>query len=106
MIINEEYKNSKTNHYYHILFQNGRTLSFDGFTVLEINNMRNTLYDININSEEIRLDALNKQKSIAYQPKFSLQQAGFASNTTLFLVALYLTDVFLIALWVFKVLTE
>ena len=106
MIINEEYKNNKTNPYYHILLQNGRALSFDGFTILEINNMRNILYNININSEEIRLDALNEQKELAYKPAFTIQQAGFASYTTLFLVALYLTDAFLIALWIFKVITE
>ena len=101
VIIKEEYVDEDNPRYYAI-FQNGRMLSFDGFSITEINNLRNILYNITINSDEIRLDEIEKEQKIAYNPNYRLQQAGFASYSTLFLVALYLTDVFLIALWVFK----
>ena len=102
MIIDEKYNDN----HYSVLFKSGRMLSFDGFKVLEINNIRNILYDININSSEMRLNDLNKEPKLAYEPKLTLQQAGFASFTTLFLVALFLTDIFIIALWIFKALTK
>jgi len=104
IIIHEEYANNQENPSYKVFLQNGRTISMNGFSVLEINNMRNTLYNIRIDSDEIRLEALNEKKPIAYKPPFGLQQTGFASHTTLFLIALYLTDIFLIALLIFKLL--
>ncbi len=106
MIIDEKYQNKQSDYHYSVLFQNGRSLSFDGFSLVELNNIRNILYDIQINSSELRLTDLNQERKMAYTPLPKLQQAGFASYTTLFLVALFLTDVFIIALWVFKVLTE
>ena len=106
MIIDEKYSKKNNNCHYQVLFKNGRMLSLDGFSPLEINNIRNNLYNINFNPEEIRLDSLNEERKMAYEPKLNLQQAGFTSYTTLFLVALFLTDIFIIALWIFKVLTK
>lgn len=100
IIIKEEYKNNR----YRIVFQNGRLLSFDGFTSLEINKLRNLLYSITINSNEIRLDELDNEKKMAYKPNYRLQETGFASYGTLLLVALYLTDTLLISLCVFKMI--
>ena len=104
MIIDEKYVNTKNKYHYSVLFKNGRKLSFDNFSPLEINNIRNILYNVNINSSEIRLEDINKEKPMAYHPPVVLQQSGFASYTTLFLVAIYLTDAFLIALWIFKII--
>ena len=105
LIIKEEYFN-KNNPQYRVVLQNGRVLSFDGFSVLEINNLRNALYNITIDKEEIRLDKINSERKMAYNPNYRLAQAGFTSYYTLFLVALYLTDAFLIALWVFKLIIK
>ena len=81
-------------------------LSFDGFSMLEINNLRNILYNITNNSNDILLENINKEKKMAYNPNYRLAEAGFTSYYTLFLVALYLTDAFLIALWIFKVIIK
>lgn len=102
IVINEEYVNKDENPFYRVYFQNGRTLSLEGFSVLEINNARNILYNIHIDSEEIRLDNLNEKKTLAYQPAFRLQQTGFSSYVTLFLAVIFLTVVFVVALLVFN----
>ena len=102
MIIDE--KNNNGN--YEFIFQNGRRLVFSGFTVLEINRMRNIIYNIAINSDEIHLvDAIEKSKMV-YKPSTLAQQAGFIASSTTFLIVLYMTDIFLIALWIFKELTK
>ena len=107
MIIDEKYNydNAKNTCYYYVLFKNGRTLSFDGFSILEINNIRNVLYNIRINTEEIRVN-LKEEKEMVYKPKLNLQQAGFASYTTIFLIALFFVDIFVIALWICKILMK
>lgn len=108
MIIDEKYSyNNVTNTcYYYVLFNNGRTLSFDGFTVLELNNIRNLLYGININKEEIRVSDIGEEKQMVYKPQTRLQQAGFSSYGTLFLTVLFFADVLVIALWIFKLLMK
>ncbi len=106
MIIDEKYSNKKDNCHYEVLFKNGRILSFDGFNSVEINSIRNILFNISVSNNVIQLEELNEEKKMVYHPTFSLQQAGFASNTTLFLVALYVLDAFLIALLIFKELTK
>ena len=108
MIIDEKYNYNKVDEtcYYYVLFNNGRTLSFDGFTVLELNNIRNLLYGININKDEIRVDAIDDEKEMAYKPQLRLQQAGFSSYGALFLVVLFFADILVISLWIFKLLTK
>lgn len=108
MIIDEKYNYNKVDEtcYYYVLFNNGRTLSFDGFTVLELNNIRNLLYNININKDEIRVDAIDDEKEMAYKPQLRLQQAGFSSYGALFLAVLFFTDILVISLWIFKLLTK
>lgn len=104
MIIDEKYSydNSNNTCYYYVLFNSGRTLSFNGFTVQEMNFVRNILYDIKINQNEIRLDALEEKKEMAYKPRVRLQQAGFSSYATLFLVVIFFATVLVISLLVFK----
>lgn len=108
MIIDEKYNVNNANNtcFYHVLFQNGRTLTFDGFSMVELNNIRNVLYGININKEELRVNSVNEEKEMVYKPKLRLQQAGFTSYVTLFLVALFLVDILVIALWIFKVISK
>ena len=108
MIIDERYNYDKVNKtcYYYVLFNNGRTISFDGFTVLELNNIRNLLYNINIDKEKLRVNEINEEKQMVYKPKLTLQQAGFSSYAVLFLVVLFFADVLVIALWIFKLLMK
>ncbi len=107
LVIDEKYNYDNMNNtcYYYVLFNSGRSISFNGFSVLEMNNVRNMLYDIQINQEEIRLDT-NKEKQMVYQPRLRLQQAGFSSYATLFLIVIFFADVLVIALWIFKSLLK
>ena len=108
MIIDEKYNYDQVTGtcYYYVLFNNGRTLSFNGFTVIELNNIRNVLYGININKEEIRVSEIDEKKPMVYQPRLRLQQAGFSSYSSLFLVVLFFADVLVITLWIIKVLMK
>ena len=103
IIIDEDYVKSKDSRNYRVLFKNGRSLSFDGFSLLEINNFRNILYNISVNNNEVLVENINVQRKMEYKPSLVLQQAGFMSNSTIFLVVLYLVDLFLIILWILKV---
>ena len=107
MIIDEKYNTNENNTcYYYVLFKNGRSISFNGFSVIEMNNIRNILYDIKINQDEIRVDEIDEEKQMAYQPHLRLQQAGFSSLATLFLVVIFFADLLVIILWIIKVLTK
>ena len=107
MIIDEKYSYSPNNTaYYYVIFQNGRTFSCDGFSVLELNNIRNILYNISIHKEEIRVDDINNKKQMVYKPKMRLQQTGFTSVVTLLLGVLFFADILVIALWIFKLITK
>ena len=103
MIIDEKYSNNKIDNtcYYYVLFKNGRSISFDGFTIIEMNNIRNVLYNIQINKEEIRVSNLDEKKEMAYEPRLRLQQAGFSSYATLFMVVLFIAAILVISLWIF-----
>ena len=104
MIIDEKYSydNASGTCYYYVLFKTGRSISFHGFKVLEINNVRNILYNIMINKEEIRVDELDTPKEMAYKPRLRLQQAGFSSYATLFFVVVFFVTVLVISLLVFN----
>lgn len=104
MIIDEKYNydNVTSTCYYYVLFNTGRTISFNGFTVLEMNNVRNILYGININQEELRVKEVEDNKEMAYKPRMRLQQAGFSSYATLFLVVVFFLVVLVISLFVFS----
>lgn len=107
MIIDEKYEYDKVKEtcYYYVLLQNGRTISFDGFSVIEINGIRNCLYTIRIDSDEIRV---NKDEEIEpkYKPQLNLQVAGFSSYKTLFFITLFILDIFMVSLWVCKLLMK
>ncbi len=107
LIIDEKYDYDSTNNtcYYYVEFKNGRVLSMHGFSILEINNIRNILYNIKIHAEELRVNP-KEEKEMVYKPKTVLQQAGFASYFTIFLITLFFVDIFVIALWVCKLLMK
>ena len=104
MIIDEKYSydNVTSTCYYYVLFNTGRSITFNGFTILEMNNVRNILYDIKINQNEVRVEEIEKSKEMAYKPRLRLAQAGFSSYATLFLVVIFFLAVLIISLFVFK----
>lgn len=104
MIIDEKYTcdNISGNCNYFVLFNTGRSISFKGFSVLAMNNVRNILYDIRINQNEIRVEEINAKKQMIYQPRLRLQQAGFSSYVTLFLVVVFFVVVLVISLIIFN----
>lgn len=108
MIIDEKYDSNKVNNtcHYYVLFKNGRSISFTGFSILEMNNIRNILYNIEFDKEKIRIDSINEEREMAYKPRLTLQQAGFSSVATLVMVIIFLADLLVIGLWLFKVLTK
>ena len=108
MIIDEKYNynNVEQTCYYYVKFSNGRTLSFDGFSMLELNNIRNLLYGININKDEMRVSEVSEEKQMVYKPQPRLQTAGFSSYGALFMTVLFFADVLVISLWIFKLLMK
>ena len=108
IIIDEKYNydNANSTCYYYVLFNAGRAISFDGFTILEMNNIRNNLYNIKINKEEIRVDDVSSEKEMAYKPRIRLQEAGFSSYATLLLMVMFFIDLLVITLWVIKTIAK
>lgn len=104
MIIDEKYNydNASSTCYYYVLFNNGRVISFDGFSIIEMNNIRNNLYNIKINKEEIRIDDVSDKKEMVYKPRIHLQEAGFSSMATLLLMVMFFIDILVITLWIIK----
>ena len=108
MIIDEKYNYDSINNtcYYYVLFNSGRSMSFNGFSVLDMNNVRNSLYDIRFRRNEVRISELNEEKQMVYKPRLRLQEAGFSSFATIFIIAIFFADVLVIALWIFKSLLK
>ena len=107
MIIDERYDYDKVKEtcYYYVLFKNGRIISFNDFTIMEVNSLRNCLYTIRIDQEEIRVN-LDDKKEMAYQPKLNLQTAGFSSFKTIFFITLFILDILVLSLWICKLLMK
>ena len=107
LIIDEKYEYDKVSNtcYYYVLFKNGRIISFNGFSIIEINSLRNCLYTIRINSDEIRVD-LDEKKETKYRPQLKLQATGFSTFKTILFVTLIILDIVVISLWILKVLTK
>lgn len=102
LIIDEKYNlnNLENTCHYFIKFKNGRTVTFEGFSVLEINNIRNVLYNVTLNKDEIRVDLKNPNEiQMNYEPR--LQETGFASFSQLFLLVLFVSDIIAVGLWIF-----
>lgn len=106
IIIDEKCELDKNNNYvYYIKFANGRIISFNNFSIMEINNIRNILYNIDIRQEEIRIvQNANNSNKIQMNYKPILQPTGYIHSNSIFLMAIIFADVFMISLWIFKVL--
>ena len=106
MIIDERYNSDKVNGtcYYYVLFKNGRRISFNGFSMFEMNDIRNALYDIKINKEEVRVNDIEEEKQMPYEPRLRLQQSGFSSVASIVLAIIFFADVLVITLWVLKLI--
>ena len=102
LVIDEKYEldSRKKKCYYLIKFSNGRTLSFKDFSVLEINNLRNILYNITMRKEEIRVN-LEKEETPSMNYKPRLVESGFVSFKSLLLMVLFFVGVLVVSLWVF-----
>lgn len=104
IIIDEKYEYDKLNElcYYCIMLSNGRIMSFKNFSLEEVNNIRNLVYNIKYNPNEIKIVLEKEEKVGYYHPNFALGQTGFVSFLTFFVVVLGILNVLIITLWVFK----
>lgn len=107
MIIDEKYDYNNINQtcYYYVKLKNGRILSFDGFSVLEVNNIRNILYNINTYKEEIRVK-LEKEDGVSMNYKPALQETGFISFKYIALIVGIFSLIFVLSLWACKLLMK
>lgn len=104
IIIDEKYEYDKLNEtcYYCIMLSNSRILSFKNFSLDEINNIRNLVYDIKYNPNEIKVIVDEEEKTGYYKPNLRLGETGFAGLLSLFLMVIWFLNVLIISLWVFK----
>lgn len=103
LIIDEKYElnSSHKTCYYYVKFKNGRVLSFNDFSIIEINNIRNILFDIHLYKDEIRVNLDNiEQVKMNYKPR--LLETGFISYKVIFLMVLFFLDIFVVSLWICK----
>lgn len=96
IVIDEKY----VDNIYTLVFNNGRELSLKGFSLIEINEWRNDLFDIKIRKEEMRLPVESKPMNLPMKPR--LQVTGFTSMISLFLTVLVLSGVLITSLWICK----
>ena len=103
MVIDEKYTYNKNNNIcnYYVEFKNGRVITFSNFNLLDINNIRNYLFNMKFNIQEIHVE-LNKEKEMMYKPQLKMQYAGFTSFKILLVSVLIFTNIFLISLLIFN----
>ena len=108
IIIDEKYEIDKSKKicYYRVQFQNGRVISFDLFPILDLNNIRNNLYNIQFEKDKLRIDQINKEISPSYKSTFTLQPTGFASFFVIFISVIFFSGVFIAVLWICKLLMK
>lgn len=106
VVINEEKIDENV---YSVIFKNNRTIKFINFSNDDIISIRNNfnftnyehLYDLKLtSSEDKNYDEIYKENKNT-NLKFSF---GFGSFITIFLTSIWFLDIFMIALWVFKIL--
>lgn len=103
IIIDEKYNCDNQNScYYYILLNNGRSISFKNFSIIDINSIRNIIYDIKFQKEEIRIKFEDDKEENNTKYYFRLQRTGFASLKTICVVGICFLIVFVLSLWVFK----
>ena len=102
IVIDDRYKldDEKKTCKYESLLNNGRKFIFNKFTLEEANLLRNIIYNIAVENNELRINLDTKEKEIPYNLR--LKEAGFSSFVTIFLVGLFIVDIIVIVLWIFK----
>ena len=90
------------NNVYSILLNNGRRLTFENFSVLELNDIRNVIYDIKFQKEEIRIDFIDDE-DIDNKYYYTLNPTGFISLKNILMIAVCFVIVFIVSLWLFNV---
>ena len=105
LIIDEKYDYDKVKDecYYYIKLNNGRMIIFNGFSLMELNTIRNIIYNIDIRQDEIRI---GKEEEEILPNKWNLKYAGFISPVTIFLVTIIILVVFVISLLIFSLVTK
>lgn len=98
IVIDEKFDNK----IYNILLNNGRRLTFENFSIIELNDIRNIIYDIKFQKEEIRIDFLDDE-DIDNKYYYTLRPTGFANFKTIGLIAVCFLVVFIVSLWLFNV---
>ena len=98
IVIDEKFDNKV----YSILLNNGRRISFENFSVIELNDIRNIIYDIKFQKEEIRIDFLDVE-DIDNKYYYTLKPTGFANFKTILVIAVCFLVVFIVSLWLFYV---
>ena len=98
IVIEEKFHNKV----YSILLNNGRRLTFENFSVIELNDIRNMIYAIDLKKEEIRIDFLDDE-DIDNKYYYTLKPTGFASFKTILVIAVCFLVVFIVSLWLFNI---
>ncbi|MBP5684012.1 MAG: hypothetical protein J6X02_01995 [Bacilli bacterium] len=99
---NYDYNEEKKVCKYDAILNNGRKIIFKNFTLEEINVFRNMIYNISAYDDQMKVE-LSEEKEISKIPyNVRLRQAGFSTYVTIFLVLIWLADIIVIALWIFK----
>lgn len=104
IVIDEKYEYDKLSEvcFYSITLSNGRILSFNNFSLNEVNKIRNLVHNINFRPEEIKIKLDDEEKYGYYKPNVLLGQVGFVSFLTFFVIIIAIVNIFIIALWIFK----
>lgn len=105
IIIDERYEYDKENdlYDYFIKFNNGRKIAFCKFELLEINNIRNVIYNIKIQKEEIRVVFEDEHAEEKVNFALRLQQTGYANYVMLLLFSIGFLLIFILSLWIFDI---
>ena len=99
VLIDEKYNYDKEKDCcnYNVEFQNGRKITFDGFSVKYISDIRNSIYNKTLNTNEI--DAkFDEEFNYNLNNKFTPAYTGFASFKSILLISLFFLIVLVISL--------
>lgn len=103
IIIDEKYEFDKLSEtcYYLVLLRNGRKISFNGFSLIEINSIRNYIYNIDYKPEEIKV--IYEEEKKGYYNNYRLSMVGASSYMAFAVLILVFFLVFGISLILFKI---
>lgn len=104
LVIKEDYKYNKDSDTckYTVEFKNGRKISFKGFSIHDVNKIRNSIYNITIDKEKIRLNINdNLDFDMKYQNNFKYSYAGFTSMKEVLFISVFFFVVLVVSLFLF-----